>query len=131
MARPRSADGHSAARYARHLPLSPWLPSPELWLIERLHSPQNKPKSSPSAADLENGSASEFETELPPPKKARVPRGSRKAALADDPTQPGYGTPVATKWTRNPNAVRHSSRKAAVTKYNDADIQSESDPVPY
>jgi len=73
-------------------------------------------------------SGSDFETERPPAKKPRAPRGSKKAAaaaLADDPTQPGYGTPVATKWTRNPNAVRHSSRKAAVTKYDDADVQRE------
>ena len=90
---------------------------------------QNKPKSSPSAAEVENGhgSGSDFETEQPLAKKPRAARGSRKAAkeAADDPTQPGYGTPVQTKWTRNPNAVRHSSRKAAVTKYDDADVQSE------
>ncbi len=94
---------------------------------------QNKPKKSLTAAEIENGlgSGSDFESEQPPAKKARAPRGSKKAAreaaaaMADDPTQPGYGTPVQAKWTRNPNAVRHSSRKAAVTKYDDANVQRE------
>lgn len=103
---------------------------------------QNKPKAdSPALPDeprpAHDGSGSDAEADAPKAKRPRQVRGAKKAAVAalaaaaaaangDDPSLPGYGTPVATKSRRNPLGVRHSSRKAAVAKYDDAEALRES-----